>query len=242
MPVLIRHDSVLLFWCPGCKEGHPFHLSGPVAWQWNSSMDSPTFTPSLMLNRGTGRQCHTIITNGNIQFCADCAHALKGQTVPMVDWDTIIGGNMDDANTQTPAPAENAAAAAAPIPIDSAKIPPPNPGFDRAVSHMMFGGFSEETSRDIVNHVGIDVVLAAVAKSGAPPSLKLAKEPVPAPAANAPAADQATGANEQAADTSSNEAAKEAGPPEPGMKRCATCGIWYPGGYDVCPNDGTRLQ
>ena len=27
------------------------------------------------------------VTDGNIQFLADCTHALAGQTVPMPDWD-----------------------------------------------------------------------------------------------------------------------------------------------------------
>jgi len=29
--------------------------------------------------------------------------------------------------------------------------------------------------------------------------------------------------------------------PEPGMKRCTSCGIWYPGGYETCPHDNTKL-
>ncbi len=200
-------------------------------------MDAPTFTPSLMVEKGTPRQCHTIITNGMIQFCADCAHELRGRGVPMVDWDTILKEeHMEgEANTQAPAAAEKAAAE---IPGN----PAPHPGFDRATGHLIMGGFSEETAKDIVNHVGIDAVLAAVTKTTGLPSAK-----IPAPAAvtagaGAPAAGEATGQAEQAAVTSSNEPAKQEETPEPGMKRCSTCRIWYPGGYDVCPNDGTRLQ
>lgn len=54
-------------------------------------MDKPTFTPSLMANKDTPFQCHIVLTNGILNFCADCCHELKGQAVPMVDWDTIIG-------------------------------------------------------------------------------------------------------------------------------------------------------
>src|SRR6266404_8392236 len=142
MRLLIRHGDVLQFWCPGCKEGHPFHLSGSVVWQWNGSMESPTFTPSLIVNRGTPRQCHVIITSGIINFCADCAHELRGQQVRMTDWDTVIGEEKMEENAQAPAPEEALDAA-----TDSAKDPeaknegeikekegPPEPGMKRCRS------------------------------------------------------------------------------------------------------------
>ena len=33
------------------------------------------------------RVCHSFIINGNWQFLGDCWHDLKGQIVPMVEWD-----------------------------------------------------------------------------------------------------------------------------------------------------------
>lgn len=216
---------------------HSVPLSGTVVWHWNNSMETPTFTPSLLRYAGGSRpRCHTIITSGMIQFCSDCTHALAGRTVPMVDWDTILKEeHMEgEANTQAPAPAENAAA---PTPIDSAKAAPPHPGFDRAVAHLQFGGFSEEVAKHIVNDVGIDTVLDAVSKSGSlrPPG-GLQKDAA-ANAAPSLLSSLAPSSSEPADKEKTQESA-----PEPGMKRCSACGTWYPGGYELCPHDNTRLQ
>jgi hypothetical protein len=174
MALLKRYGDELSFWCPGCRMEHSIPLTGTVVWQWNNSIDAPTFTPSLLrYAAGSRPRCHSIITSGSILFCQDSTHPLAGQNVPMVDWDTIPKEeHMEEETTNTQAPAENTAAAAAlaPTPLDSAKEP------------------------------------------------------------------EAT--NEAAA----TEETKQEGPPEPGMKRCSTCKTWYPGGYEVCPHDGTRLQ
>lgn len=77
------------FECPGCGYGHSFRVNGEPGrpqWSWNGSIDAPTFTPSLMVNRGTSTQCHSNVTDGRIQFHADCEHALAGQTVDLPDW------------------------------------------------------------------------------------------------------------------------------------------------------------
>jgi hypothetical protein len=74
--------------CPGCGYGHPFRIKGdgPV-WTWNGDMIKPTFTPSMLVNKShPEKQCHSHVTDGNIQFLADCWHALKGQTVPLKPW------------------------------------------------------------------------------------------------------------------------------------------------------------
>lgn len=91
--------------------------SGP-RWTWNGSVDAPTFQPSINIvyavlsetARATnaafwvdhGRYmtreelpcdvrnvCHSFVTDGRIQYLADCTHALAGQTVdlPRFDWD-----------------------------------------------------------------------------------------------------------------------------------------------------------
>ena|ERR1700734_1490618 len=77
--------AVLWFHCVGCKRDHGFTLPG---WDWNGSMEKPTFTPSLMCDRGDPtHQCHTIITDGKIAYQSDCHHALAGQTIEMVNWE-----------------------------------------------------------------------------------------------------------------------------------------------------------
>jgi len=78
------------FYCPGCGHEHSFRVNGDTTrpqWEWNGSLDKPSFTPSLMVNKGTPSQCHLVVTDGKIQFQPDCHHALKGQTVEMKDWE-----------------------------------------------------------------------------------------------------------------------------------------------------------
>jgi hypothetical protein len=105
--------GLVMFYCPGCKNYHgvntdqtsPNPLTG-AKWQWNGSLDSPTFTPSILV-RGTvpitdaeadrimageafeptPRVCHSFVTAGRIQFLGDCTHELAGQTVDIPDED-----------------------------------------------------------------------------------------------------------------------------------------------------------
>ena len=89
--------------CPGCEQQHQIWTgNGPgPAWQFNGDVESPTFSPSLLVRMGpkcdenglrlTGapdQRCHSFIRDGKIEFLGDCSHALAGQTVelPEVDW------------------------------------------------------------------------------------------------------------------------------------------------------------
>jgi uncharacterized protein DUF6527 len=82
-----RGGTVYMFHCPGCAHGHPFEVGGVDGWTWNGSLEKPTFYPSLMVNRGSPTQCHSFVTDGQIQFLGDSHHSLKGQTVELPDWD-----------------------------------------------------------------------------------------------------------------------------------------------------------
>ena len=78
-------QTMYCFHCPGCGYDHPFHVP---AWQWNGSMDVPTFRPSLMVfGMEPSKRCHSWVTDGKIQFLADTFHDLRGQTVELPDWD-----------------------------------------------------------------------------------------------------------------------------------------------------------
>lgn len=85
-------------WCPGCNNGHEINIVHPnssgAKWSFNGNMERPTFTPSINLKWGKfagqkdtecGGVCHYFITDGRIQFCGDCTHALAGQTVDLPD-------------------------------------------------------------------------------------------------------------------------------------------------------------
>jgi len=49
-------------------------------------MDKPTFSPSLKISggsKGSEYCCHLVVTDGVLNFCADCSHELAGKSVPM---------------------------------------------------------------------------------------------------------------------------------------------------------------
>jgi Family of unknown function (DUF6527) len=78
-------QALYFFHCPGCKYSHGFHV--PL-WSWNGSIENATFTPSLLCNiDDLTRRCHSIVTDGKIQFLDDCWHELRGKTVEIPDWD-----------------------------------------------------------------------------------------------------------------------------------------------------------
>lgn len=84
--------TVYVFHCPGCGFDHPFHTGGDRSkhpqWNFNGSLEKPTFSPSLLVNKDYPEQrCHSFVADGKIQFLTDCWHALKGQTVEIPDWD-----------------------------------------------------------------------------------------------------------------------------------------------------------
>jgi len=84
-----RDGKLYVFHCPGCGYGHPFEITGNGnGWTWNGSFDKPTFTPSLLCNKNDPEsRCHSYVTDGKIQFLADCWHPLAGQTIELPDWD-----------------------------------------------------------------------------------------------------------------------------------------------------------
>lgn len=83
--------------CPGCELAieHGFYhaiyadwLNKPTGWKFNGNEDSPTFSPSFKMTQPRGditHICHIVMTNGRIEYCADCTHPLAGQTIEMKD-------------------------------------------------------------------------------------------------------------------------------------------------------------
>jgi hypothetical protein len=83
------------FWCPGCDDPHQVMVTGKLQWGFSGTVDSPTFTPSILVygiapvpesNWPGLPRCHSFVKNGMIQFLDDCEHKLKGQTVPLPEW------------------------------------------------------------------------------------------------------------------------------------------------------------
>lgn len=90
--------------CIACGHNHIFYtLPGyyksegrSINWTFDGNLEMPTFSPSL--NETTGSlampnyiddpempptRCHSIVTQGKIQYCGDCTHSLAGQTIDL---------------------------------------------------------------------------------------------------------------------------------------------------------------
>jgi len=83
----------LMFFCPGCASAHGVSVIDGKSprWDWNGSLDKPTFTPSILVSWTWGeahepRVCHSWVTDGRIAFGADSTHSLAGMTVDLPDW------------------------------------------------------------------------------------------------------------------------------------------------------------
>jgi len=75
------------FWCPGCNNAHCMTVKQwtPNGWEWNGDWKKATFSPSIGVSHSAngGFECHSFVRDGQIQFLADCQHALAGKTVPV---------------------------------------------------------------------------------------------------------------------------------------------------------------
>lgn len=82
-------ENLIMFTCPGCGNDHGVTVNAArnsqgASWGWNGSLDLPTFTPSILCNRDIAEvRCHSFVTDGRIEFLADCWHKLKNQTVDL---------------------------------------------------------------------------------------------------------------------------------------------------------------
>lgn len=88
------------FFCPGCKGYHRARVRMPNEptkeeiddmqanrqglWTWNNNEQLPTIRASILLGtERPGQRCHSFVTDGQIVYCNDSEHALKGQTIDL---------------------------------------------------------------------------------------------------------------------------------------------------------------
>lgn len=88
----------VMFWCPGCDGAHQVTIGegSEPRWGYNGNPEAPTFTPSISVtyngpdagvDGAPPAVCHSFVTDGRIQFLADCTHSLAGQTVEIPDFE-----------------------------------------------------------------------------------------------------------------------------------------------------------
>jgi hypothetical protein len=75
------------FFCPGCSCGHWFDTT---IWTYNNDPNKPTIRASILVhNNGFRKRCHSMVTDGKIQYFDDSEHELKGQTVDLPDFEEL---------------------------------------------------------------------------------------------------------------------------------------------------------
>lgn len=101
---MLRRDGSLVE-CPPAEATHIIlQLPGPCGrinlpvqphpqgWDWNGSTDLPTIRPSLLSNGADESgpwTCHSYVTEGTIHFLADSSHPLAGQTLDLLEVETL---------------------------------------------------------------------------------------------------------------------------------------------------------
>jgi hypothetical protein len=81
-------QETYMFECPGCG---CFHFFRVPPWRFNGNFEKPTVEGSVLVNADLKTaapgafRCHSIITDGKIQFLSDCTHALAGKIIEMED-------------------------------------------------------------------------------------------------------------------------------------------------------------
>ena len=72
-----------MIFCPACGCCHLFD----ARWTFNGDLKRPSFQPPLVVNGDgkNGPRCHSVVTDGKIQYMPDCGHALAGKTADVPD-------------------------------------------------------------------------------------------------------------------------------------------------------------
>ena len=82
------HLTQYLYNCPACGYEHAFALKTDGGkHDFNMDLDNPTVSPSLLSNFLPGAICHSYIKNGMIRYEKDSDHKLRGQIVPLQEYD-----------------------------------------------------------------------------------------------------------------------------------------------------------
>jgi hypothetical protein len=86
-----------LVWCPACDEPHTFD----ARWEFSGDHEAPTFTGSMLHHepdkdreKPDVSRCHSLLTDGVWNYCADCTHEHAGKSLPAPDWAATRFGRM----------------------------------------------------------------------------------------------------------------------------------------------------
>jgi hypothetical protein len=84
----IKTVQYFQFYCPACETIHEVNDS----WEINTDLNKPTIRPSVLVTAKRQneegvyvdfKRCHSYVTDGTIQYLADCMHSMAGQTIEL---------------------------------------------------------------------------------------------------------------------------------------------------------------
>ena len=81
--VIGDHVVTHTFWCAGCKSYHWIDKR----WTVTTGGAGPTVRGSVRVRIRDDQLCHLFIADGNVRYLGDCTHGLKGQTVPLEEFE-----------------------------------------------------------------------------------------------------------------------------------------------------------
>lgn len=87
----VTEGGTYFFFCPGCDS--PIGIKG---WKFDGNVEAPTFSPSILSDRGKGDRCHSFIRGGKIQYLEDCTHQYAGQTIELPDIPAWVFGEDEE--------------------------------------------------------------------------------------------------------------------------------------------------
>ena len=91
----VGEDNLVSFICPACDLIHTIRrgpgTDNPPTWIIDGDPSKPTIRPSVMVqyikadgeDYGKHVVCHSMITDGVIQYFSDCNHQMKGERTAM---------------------------------------------------------------------------------------------------------------------------------------------------------------
>jgi len=85
-----EYSDMLKFFCPACGKEHIVSIGPRSFWQqmwtFNGNFDKPTIRASVLVTTklpDRELRCHSFVTDGKIEYLADCTHELAGKTVEL---------------------------------------------------------------------------------------------------------------------------------------------------------------
>ena len=86
----VKADGTHRGWIVDCRACGSHLYDG--RWTFNGDRERPTFRASMLTrldprpgNSHPAQVCHSYVTDGRIEYLADCSHEWKGQTLDMRD-------------------------------------------------------------------------------------------------------------------------------------------------------------